>query len=367
MPPLEGRDDRRERDVRGVLPGRPRRLPPLLAVRAGVGGVLMGIANLIPGVSGGTMILAMGLYEEFIDSVADVTALRFSWWRIAFLLLVGGFAVGAILGLAGAILFLLFHYTVAMFALFIGLTLGGVPLLARSLRPVRFDAVAAVLAGVAVMVGVFFVRGGRGFPHNVGMDFVSGVVGSTTMVLPGISGSYMLLIMDQYDRVVGSVRDLRDAAKAGDWGLLKASLTIVIPVGVGAALGIVLLSNLLKILLHRFHRVTVGALLGILLGSVIGLWPFTQTVGEKALEARSLEEIREYANQLQIAGVAEIDDKAQLIRHVTDPEVLRTGRSRSIGGKAVATVVVLTALGFGLTFALSRLGTKPGLGCPRRD
>jgi len=336
----------------------PGRLSPALAVRAGVTGVLMGIANLIPGVSGGTMILAMGLYEEFIDSVADVTALRFSWRRIAFLVLVCGFAACSIVGLAGAILYLLFYHTVAMFALFIGLTLGGVPLLARALRPVRADVVVAVLAGLAAMLGVLFVRGGHGFPHNTGMDFVSGVVGSTTMVLPGISGSYMLLVMDQYDRVVGSIRDLKDAVKTGDGGLLKASLAVAVPVGIGAVLGIVLLSNVLKLLLRRWHRATVGVLLGILLGSVAGLWPFTQTVGQKALEARSVEEIQAYAQEMGLPGVAEITDKPELIQRVTDPEVLRERHSRSISAIAAATVIVMMGVGFGMTCGLSRIGER---------
>jgi putative membrane protein len=347
-------------------PGQGRWLTPLLAVRSVIGGVLMGIANLIPGVSGGTMILAVGLYEEFIDSVADVTALRLSWRRITFLAVVGGCAVAAIVGLAGAILYLLFHYTVAMFALFIGLTLGGVPLLARSLKPLRWDVIVAVLAGLGLMIGVFLLKGGAGFPHNMGMDFVSGVVGSTTMVLPGISGSYMLLVMDQYDRVVGAVRDLKDALRARDGALLKSNLAIVIPVGIGAVLGIVLLSNLLKLLLHRFHRATVGALLGILLGSVIGLWPFTQTVGEKALEARTMEEIRAYAARIHLPGVDGIESKEELIAWVTDPEVLRQREAPGLAVGSVVTAVLMALVGFGVTFALSRLGDEAGLGSRQR-
>ena len=338
------------------------RFSPLLAIRAAVAGVLTGIANLIPGVSGGTMILAIGLYEEFIDSVANITALRFTWRRIIFLGIVGGFAAGAIVGLAGVILYLLFHYTVAMFALFIGLTLGGAPLLFKSLRPVRADVVVAVLAGLGLMVGVLLLKGGRGFPHNVGMDLVSGVVGSTTMVLPGISGSYMLLVMDQYDRVVGSVRDLKDGVKRGDMQLLKVSLSVVVPVGAGALLGIVILSNILKLLLRRFHRPTVGVLLGVLLGSVIGLWPFTQSVGQKALEARSFEELLSYAQARGVPGAADIDDKAELIARTTDPAAWVRRTEPAISARAAGTALVMVLVGFAGTFVLSRTGTRAGAG-----
>jgi putative membrane protein len=306
------------------------------------------------------MILAIGLYEEFINSVADITALRFSWRRILFLGFVLGFAAGAILGLAGVILYLLFHYTIGMFALFIGLTLGGAPLLFKSLRPVRADVVVAVVVGLALMVGVFLLKGGAGFPHNLGMDLVSGVVGSTTMVLPGISGSYMLLVMDQYDRVVGSIRDLKDAARDWDVDALKSSLRVVAPVGLGALAGIVILSNVLKVLLRRFHRATVGVLLGVLLGSVIGLWPFTQAVGEKALEARSLEEVRQYAAHWQVPGAEEIDSKDKLISHVTKGEAWNRRITPAVTLRKTATALVMVLVGFGATCMLSRTSESAG-------
>jgi putative membrane protein len=231
---------------------------------------------------------------------------------------------------------------------------------------VRMDAVVAVLAGLGLMVGVLLLKGGRGFPHNPGMDFASGVVGSTTMVLPGISGSYMLLVMDQYDRVVGSVRDLKDGVRSRDTGVLKGSLAVVVPFGIGAVLGIVLLSNLLKFLLHRFHRPTVGALLGVLLGSVMGLWPFTQTVGAKALEGRSFEEILDYARGQHLPGIEAIDDKAVLIEHITDRAVWAQRRPPAITLSAAATAVAMVVVGFGTTFGLSRVGERPGLGAANR-
>lgn len=329
-------------------------------VREAIAGVLMGIANLIPGVSGGTMILAMGLYEEFIDSVADVTSLRISWRRIVFLGIVGGAAAAAIIGFAGVILYLLLHHTVAMFSLFIGLTLGGAPLLFRSLRPVRADVVAAAAVGIALMAGVLCLKGGAGFPHNTGMDFVSGVVGSTTMVLPGISGSYMLLVMDQYDRVVGSVRDLKDGLSGRDMEAIKSALKVVAPVGIGAVVGIVALSNLLKILLHRCRRATVGVLLGVLLASVLGLWPFAQAAGEKALEDRSVSEIQQYAQRVGIAGAEQHTDKEELIAYVTDVDVWRGRTAPRVTAKVAGAAAGMALVGFVATSVLSRIGRRDG-------
>jgi putative membrane protein len=344
-------------------------LAPLLLVRTAIGAVLMGIANLIPGVSGGTMILAMGLYEEFIDSVADVTALRFSLRRIAFLAVLALFAGGAIVGLAGVILYLLFHFPVAMYSLFIGLTLGGAPLLVESLRAGsreqgagntqqgragesmrRWAPAMATAGGFALMIGVFLLKGGGGLPHNNLMDFVSGIVGATTMVLPGISGSYMLLVMDQYERVVGAVeqRDLR----------------IIAIVGVGAILGIIGLSNALKYLLHHYHRATVGVLLGVLLGSVIGLWPFDRPIKREALEQRSLAELRALVAQRQIPVANGVSEPAALAEQIL-ANWDRRGATDYTRAKIVR-AIVLALLGFAATYGLSHLGEKTTLGSRRK-
>ena len=314
-------------------------------IRIAIAGVLMGTANLIPGVSGGTMVLAMGIYQEFIDSVADITALRFSLRRIVFLGVLGAFALTAIVGLAKLILYLLFHYPTGMYALFIGLTLGGAPTLIRSLRPMRASAISAAIIGLALMASLLFLREGRGFPHNTAMDFVSGVVGATTMVLPGVSGSYMLLIMDQYERVVGSIDD--------------RNLKIIAPVGIGAILGVIGLSHLLKLLLRRFAKPTIGVLLGILLGSVIGLWPFSKEPGDKALERRTPAELRSFGQKWEIPGVAEIDDggdsernKHELATVIHQNWHLRGQSSYSAG--LIVLAAGLAAAGFVVTFLLAR-------------
>lgn len=314
---------------------------PVRLIRVAVAGILMGTANLIPGVSGGTMVLAMGFYQEFIDSVADITAFRFSLRRILFLGILGGFAIAAILGLAGVILYLLFHYPVVMFALFIGLTLGGAPTMARSLKPWRADVIVATVLGFGLMVGVLLLRQGAGFPHNTAMDVASGVVGATTMVLPGISGSYMLLVMDQYEHVIGAVKE--------------RNLRIIVPVGIGAIIGIVGLAHALKWLLRRHARPTIGVLLGILLGSVVGLWPFGKLPGHKALAECSPAQLRTFIADKQIPNIADLPDE-QLAEAILLHWDERGQPDYTAGNITRAAIAV--ALGFIATLALSRL--QPG-------
>jgi putative membrane protein len=334
---------------------------PAALVRTAVAGVLMGVANLIPGVSGGTMVLAMGLYREFIDSVADLTALRFSARRIVFLAVLAGCAGVSIVLLAGLILYLLFHYPVAMFSLFIGLTLGGAPLLWASLRPARADVVVATLAGFLAMLAVAALkRVSGGLPHNLAIDLLAGVVGSTTMVLPGISGSYMLLVMDQYERIVGAVSDLKHAVSPFDPAALRDALWIIVPVGIGAVAGIVALSNVLKVLLRRAPRPTVGVLLGVLIGSVLMMWPFTQGVGGKALERRSLDEVRAYALRWGLSGAQDIADRDQLVAHIQAHWDQR--RPPPITPASVAVAAVMIVVGFLATTLLAGRAEGPTLG-----
>jgi putative membrane protein len=310
--------------------------PPVL--RSLFAGLLMGMANLIPGVSGGTMILAMGLYTEFIDSVADVTAFRFRLRRFLFLGVVGVGAVAAIVGLAPAILYLLFHHDSAMYALFIGLTIGGAPTLTRMLVPVNATAVFGTACGVTVMIAIVLARDHAVMPHNTLMDIVAGLVGAITMVLPGISGSYMLLIMGQYDRVLGAV-DLRD-------------LRIIIPVALGALVGVVLLSNALKLLLHRFERPTVSFLLGMLLGSVLGLWPFGKQPSVDALAARPAPQLARFAERKGVPIDADLprDELAKQILRRWDAR----DRSEDYSASTVFTAAAMAVLGFLVTWTLSK-------------
>ena len=106
-----------------------------LSLRGIIGGVLMGLANLVPGISGGTMLLASGIYPRFINAVAEVTTFKFKFRSLLVLALVSGSALLAILLLAGVVKDLVVGYRWAMYSLFIGLTLGGLPIVWKMVRP----------------------------------------------------------------------------------------------------------------------------------------------------------------------------------------------------------------------------------------
>ncbi|GIW74813.1 MAG: hypothetical protein KatS3mg103_1335 [Phycisphaerales bacterium] len=247
------------------------RFGPAGMLRLVVGGMLMGLANLVPGISGGTMLVAAGVYRRFIDAVSDASRLRLSRSTI---LTLGAIAASAGLAIAlGAhpVAYGLGRARWAMYALFIGLTLGGVPALVSLVRPLTPARVALVAAGVLGMLAVVFVQGaqvGADGPARGGwpMLVLAGAAGASAMVLPGISGAYLLLVLGQYDKVVQAIKGLA--------GLDGSALGVLVPVGAGVVLGVVLVSNALRWLLHRCEKATMAVLLGLLLAAPAGLYPF---------------------------------------------------------------------------------------------
>ncbi|UCE85402.1 MAG: DUF368 domain-containing protein [Deltaproteobacteria bacterium] len=253
-----------------------------LAVRGSIGGVLMGLANLVPGISGGTMLLATGVYPGFIAGIAEITTLRFRTRSIVLLGAVGASAAAAILLLAGPTKALVVDYRWAMYSLFIGLTLGGVPIVWRLARPASPAVILGAIAGFAVMLAMPFRAGERGSSdgHAYGLLFLSGLAGAAAMILPGISGGYLLLLLGQYLPILGAIDDVKRGLLADptELGLVLGSLHVLVPVGIGVVAGVVGVSNLLRWLLRRFEKPTLGVLLGLLLGAVPGLWPFQEGV-----------------------------------------------------------------------------------------
>lgn len=255
----------------------------LLGVRAAVGGTLMGLANLVPGISGGTMLLASGVYPRFIAAIAELSTFRFRKRSVFVLGAVVAFALVSIVAFAGPVKDLVVDHRWVMYSLFIGLTLGGIPVVWKLARPGQPSLWVGAVAGFVPMaiLAYFQMHGGEGASGNDGwmMMFVAGIAGASAMILPGVSGGYLLLVMGVYVTILGAVDASKEAVKAKDWSALSEPLMdVVVPVGLGVVVGILVVSNVLKLLLERAEKPTLGFLLGLLGGSVFGLWPFQEGV-----------------------------------------------------------------------------------------
>jgi len=252
--------------------------------RGAFGGALMGLANLVPGISGGTMLLAAGIYPRFIEAVASVTRLKL---RVEPILLLGAVVLSAVVAialLADPVKSLVVNQRWIMYSVFIGLTLGGVPLLLRLIGPRTKDVWIGASAGFIGMAALGLAQatglGASGAGDaNWLMYLLAGIAGASAMVLPGVSGGYLLLVLGVYVPILGAIGDATEAIKAGEWdAIVSLTLSVFVPVGIGVVVGIAGVSNLLGWLLKRYNHATLGVLLGLLLGAVVGLWPFQQAV-----------------------------------------------------------------------------------------
>ena len=245
----------------------------------------MGTADLVPGVSGGTVALVSGIYRDLVggirsgvrsavslgrlDLVATRQHLRDVPWGLLLPLGVGLLAAVALL--SGVIESLLEHHPVEMAGLFFGLVLGSV-VVALPMVPV-WDARRLLAGGLsaAVTFVVLGFRTGAGADPSWWFLFAAGAIAICAMILPGISGSFLLLTLGVYEYVLGAVND-RDAAVVGVFFA-------------GCVVGLACFSNVLHWALDRWADTVMAVLIGLMVGSLRALWPWPDGTGEEQLGA----------------------------------------------------------------------------------
>ena len=313
-----------------------------LVCRSAFGGVLMGLANLVPGISGGTMLLAAGIYPRFIDAIAEVTRFRLRYRSLLVLGCVIGTAAVAILLLAGSLKQLVVDHRWMMYSIFIGLTLGGLPVVWKLARPASKTLVLSAIVAFAAMVALATLQamgvvGGNG--SNAALLFVAGLAGASAMILPGISGGYLLLLMGQYVPILAAIDQFKSALRLRDFAAaMDPMVSVVLPVGLGVITGVVAVGNLLQWLLHHQRKATLGVLMGLLLGSTVGLWPF-----QKSVPPRVGDRIKGQVVSEETLADIEPDDWATEYFQPTSSQI-----GLSLG---------LVAVGFGLTMGIARIGS----------
>ncbi|OUQ21923.1 DUF368 domain-containing protein [Lachnoclostridium sp. An14] len=256
-------------------------------------GMLIGIANVIPGVSGGTMALSMGVYDKIIGSVSNLFG---DFKRSVFNLLpiLAGCALG-IVGFTYAIEFLLSRHTFVTCMTFVGLILGGVPVLYRSLQEKRsqgdgkipLSGWLAFLILFAIAVGMPLLNSSEetmstitATPGTMVLLFLIGIIAAATMVVPGVSGSLVLMILGYYYGIINSLKSFFDALKAFDIPAMLELCLVLVPFGVGVLLGIFLIAKLITFLFERFGVQTYCAIFGLILASPFAIFYNTGLFGQ---------------------------------------------------------------------------------------
>lgn len=263
-------------------------------------GFCMGAADTVPGVSGGTVALILGHYQRLIGAVSrvDKTFVKqltsgqiFDAWRHIdgrFLLAIGAGIGCGIVTLAGLMHWLLDHHLPQTFAVFFGLILASIVIVRRYIRRWTMGAYAAAAAGIAVAIAV-----GRLSPTAGGDSllylFLSASIAICAMILPGISGAFILLLLGVYHPVTGLIKE---AAR----GNIDVTAVIQLAVfGCGCLFGLLAFSKLLRWLLENHRCLTMATLVGLMIGSAEKLWPLqapTPETAELKMKERVMEIIR---------------------------------------------------------------------------
>ncbi len=247
-------------------------------------GFAMGSANVVPGVSGGTIALIVGIYPRLVNAIAsfDAQFLRLvKTWKIKeasdhidfrFLAGLGVGNVLAIVSLAKILSWLIINKPIPIWSLFFGLILASAVLVFKEVKKWSAGAAAAALAGALFTYWISGMMPAEA-SHSHTVLFFSGAIAIAAMILPGISGSFVLVLLGQYLFILQAIHERR--------------LAVIASVGLGCAAGLIAFTKFLRYLLSHFHNQTMACLCGLMAGSLRKIWPFkVDAAGQEMLKAK---------------------------------------------------------------------------------
>ena len=233
----------------------------------------MGAADVIPGVSGGTIAFITGIYEELIESIrnVDIEAFRLLinlklsafWNKIngSFLVAVIGGAVTSLVSLAKLMNYLLVTYPIPVWSFFFGLILISAPLILKEVKKWSIAAAVAGLLGIAIAYWITIISPAH-TPSNMFFIFLCGAIAISAMILPGISGAFILLLLGKYEYIIKS--------------LVELNMPVLVVFISGCFLGILSFSRFLSWILKHYRIPTLALLAGFMLGSLNKVWPWKE-------------------------------------------------------------------------------------------
>lgn len=237
-------------------------------------GIAMGAADVVPGVSGGTIAFITGIYEELLSTISSVNleslkvlkkeGLKGFWNHIN-----GNFLVALLLGigisiasLAKLITYLLKHHDILLWSFFFGLILSSIYLVGKTIKKWGITKIISLLIGTAVAFYITILPPMEN-PNALWFVFLSGAIAICAMILPGISGSFILLLLGSYELVLTAIKDVK--------------LSVIGTFGIGCVIGLLSFSKLLSWMFKKYHDLTIALLTGFLVGSLNKIWPWKIT------------------------------------------------------------------------------------------
>lgn len=241
-------------------------------------GMAMGAADIVPGVSGGTIAFISGIYEELIDSIRSFNLVNIKllfkkggiseFWKAvngAFLLTLFLGILTSVLSVARVLKYTLDTYPVLLWSFFFGLIIASAIMVARKIHNWNIYKVIVTVIAAAVAVWVTSVS-----PTNTSDSyfflFITGAIAICAMILPGISGAFILLLLGKYQTVLEAINPN------------NPNISVILLIGAGAVVGLLSFSNILGWLLKKYHDITIAALFGFMIGSLNKIWPWKETL-----------------------------------------------------------------------------------------
>lgn len=238
-------------------------------------GVVLGVAFIIPGVSGGTLAVLLGIYEELIEAASNFYKGLDNFKKYFMYLLPIGLGVVVSVGLCAKVIkFGLEKAPIVTMLIFLGLILGGIPKLFKSVdKKPGVKEILCMLVGIVVVLVMLFIDKGNSSVSLNNMDaidyvllFLVGMVASATMVVPGISGSFTLMLIGYYEPILNVVNDLTSLNNVG------SNLLIMLPFLLGIVIGVVIIAKIIEFCLKKYKIITYYVILGFVLSSVISVF-----------------------------------------------------------------------------------------------
>ena len=242
-------------------------------------GMVIGIANIIPGVSGGTMMVAMGIYDKLIHCITHL----FSEFKKSVLFLLP-IAVGMLIAIVGSsfgLSWLFENFPIQTNLLFVGLILGGLPAICKKIKGNKVK-IGHIIAGILffALVVVFAAVGeseGAAADLSFGIGNVLkllgvGIIASATMVIPGVSGSMVLMLMGFYHPILNAIKDFFTSLAAFDMQGILNGCGVLIPFGLGVVAGIFAIAKLVEIIFEKFPLYAYWAIIGLIVSSPVAIF-----------------------------------------------------------------------------------------------
>ena len=290
-------------------------------------GMAMGAADIVPGVSGGTIAFITGIYEELLKSISSINFKIFSllkekniksaWYKINgnFLTCIFSGILFSVFFLSKTITFLIKSYPVLVWSFFFGLILASSFVIGRAIRSWNFQKVISLIFGAIIAYSITRLSPFEN-PESIFYIFISGAIAICAMVLPGISGSFILLLMGSYTIILRALNEL--------------NLTVLLVFSFGCLIGLLSFARLLSKFFKRYRDLTIAVLTGFLIGSINKVWPW------------------------KIIVLTRIDSNGEIVPFIEQSVM----PNHFEGDPKILLALSLLAIGFLIVHVLNRLSTK---------